>query len=52
MTLNKAHIVRGGQFLRYLFCNGPTTASDSVCLSCLVGERDPMSFKPVGEMIL
>lgn len=46
MTLNKAHIVPGGQFLRYLFCNGPTTASDSVCLSCLVGERDPCPSNP------
>lgn len=49
MILNKAHIMPGGQFLRYPFCNGPTPASD--WLSCLVGERDPMSFRPVGEMI-
>lgn len=47
----KAHIVPSGQFLRYLFCNDPTTASHSVWLSRLVAERDPMSFRPVGEMI-
>lgn len=51
MTLNKTCIMLGGQFLQYPTCSGLTTVSDSVWLSRLIGERNLMSFKTVGEMI-